>query len=224
MRARSIARGRRVRSGPDAGPAEGPLRRLRVRAVRQDGRARRRGRRAAEGAPPPRTRRARRHAALRRHAVARVRAARGRPLGADVVRHGARGASISAACPAATCRSTSSSTTATSTGRTSTAPRPTPTPTTSSASPSCRAARSSCAKALGWIPDVVHANDWQTALVPVYVEHRRVGAAAARQRHRLHDPQPRLPGRVRRAARCSSPASGRSTTTRASSSTSARST
>ena len=24
-------------------------------------------------------------------------------------------------------------------------------------------------KALGWIPDVVHANDWQTALVPVYV-------------------------------------------------------
>ena len=25
------------------------------------------------------------------------------------------------------------------------------------------------AKALGWIPDVVHAHDWQTALVPVYV-------------------------------------------------------
>lgn len=25
------------------------------------------------------------------------------------------------------------------------------------------------AKALGWTPDVVHANDWQTALVPVYV-------------------------------------------------------
>jgi starch synthase len=24
-------------------------------------------------------------------------------------------------------------------------------------------------KALGWIPDVIHANDWQTALVPVYV-------------------------------------------------------
>jgi starch synthase len=24
-------------------------------------------------------------------------------------------------------------------------------------------------KVLGWIPDVVHANDWQTALVPVYV-------------------------------------------------------
>jgi starch synthase len=25
-------------------------------------------------------------------------------------------------------------------------------------------------KALGWIPDVIHANDWQTALVPVYVD------------------------------------------------------
>jgi starch synthase len=25
-------------------------------------------------------------------------------------------------------------------------------------------------KVLGWIPDVVHANDWQTALVPVYVD------------------------------------------------------
>ena len=24
-------------------------------------------------------------------------------------------------------------------------------------------------KALGWIPDVIHANDWQTALVPVFV-------------------------------------------------------
>jgi starch synthase len=26
------------------------------------------------------------------------------------------------------------------------------------------------AKALGWIPDVIHAHDWQTALVPVYVD------------------------------------------------------
>lgn len=25
-------------------------------------------------------------------------------------------------------------------------------------------------KALGWVPDVIHANDWQTALVPVYVD------------------------------------------------------
>jgi starch synthase len=25
-------------------------------------------------------------------------------------------------------------------------------------------------KALGWIPDVIHANDWQTALIPVYVD------------------------------------------------------
>src|SRR5262249_685215 len=24
-------------------------------------------------------------------------------------------------------------------------------------------------KALGWIPDVIHANDWQTALIPIYV-------------------------------------------------------
>src|SRR4051794_15718127 len=24
-------------------------------------------------------------------------------------------------------------------------------------------------KALGWVPDIAHANDWQTALVPVYI-------------------------------------------------------
>jgi starch synthase len=31
-----------------------------------------------------------------------------------------------------------------------------------------RGALEAC-KALGWIPDVIHANDWQTALVPVYI-------------------------------------------------------
>ena len=53
-------------------------------------------------------------------------------------------------------------------------------------------------------------------------QHRRMGAAAARRGERLHDSQPRLPGRVRRRRACSSPGSGASTTTRASSSTSAR--
>jgi starch synthase len=31
-----------------------------------------------------------------------------------------------------------------------------------------RGALETC-KALGWVPDIIHANDWQTALVPVYV-------------------------------------------------------
>ena len=85
-----------------------------------------------------------------------------------------------AGCPAATCRSTSSSTTATSIARTSTG-RP------GEGYPDnlerftflSRGALELC-KALGFIPDVIHCNDWQTALVPVYLEHRRVGAAAAR--------------------------------------------
>ena len=51
--------------GSASGAAQGPVRRLRVRAVRQDGRSGRRGRRAAQGAPPPRDRRPGRDAALR---------------------------------------------------------------------------------------------------------------------------------------------------------------
>ncbi len=47
--------------------------------------------------------------------------------------------------------------------------RPRPTPTTSSASRFLSRGALQLCKALGWYPDVVHANDWQTALVPVYV-------------------------------------------------------
>ena len=77
-------------------------------------------------------------------------------------------------------------------------------------------------KALGFIPDVIHCNDWQTALVPVYVNTVEWAQPLHGSGDRLHDPQPRLPGRVRRRRACSSPASAASTTTPASSSTSAR--
>ena len=49
------------------------------------------------------------------------------------------------------------------------AARPRATPTTSSGSRSCRAASLELCKALGFFPDVIHCNDWQTALVPVYL-------------------------------------------------------
>ena len=76
-------------------------------------------------------------------------------------------------------------------------------------------------KALGFIPDVIHGNDWQTALVPVYlntVEWAQPlhGTASVYSIHNLAY-QGVLDG-----ARCSSPASAASTTTRPSSSTSAR--
>ena len=77
-------------------------------------------------------------------------------------------------------------------------------------------------KALGFFPDVIHCNDWQTALVPVYVNTvewlQPLHAAATH----LFDPQPRLPGRVRRRRHVHHRPRARSTTTRASSSTSAR--
>ncbi len=76
-------------------------------------------------------------------------------------------------------------------------------------------------KALGFIPDVIHCNDWQTALVPVYVntvEWMQPLHAAATD---LLDPQPGLPGRVRRRRHVHHRPRAASTTTRASSSTSA---
>ena len=93
----------------------------------------------------------------------------GRARGAHVVGHRPRRRPARGGCPAATCRSTSSSTTATSTGRFLYGP------------PDdgyddnlerftflSRGALELC-KRLNFIPDVIHANDWQTALVPVYV-------------------------------------------------------
>ena len=71
-------------------------------------------------------------------------------------------------CPAATSPSTSSSTTGSSTDRICTGRRGRRTPTTWNGSRCCRAARWSCARR--WVfPDVVHANDWQTALAPAYI-------------------------------------------------------
>ena len=77
-------------------------------------------------------------------------------------------------------------------------------------------------KALGCIPDVIHANDWQTALVPVYVNtvewaQPLHGSATLYTIHNLA-----YQGVYRWRGACSSPASDRSTTTPPSSSTSAR--
>ena len=47
---------------------------------------------------------------------------------------------------------------------------------------------------LNWRPDVVHANDWHTGLVPAYLD-ARPGATA---RHPLHDPQSGLSGAIPR--------------------------
>ena len=173
----------------------------------------------------PGTRRARRHAALRRHAVARSsscsRASCRVPMwfGTAYARRPPRAAARQRAC-----RSTSSSTTATSTARTSTGRRPTRYPRQPRALhlPVARRARAGEGARLDprRHPRPRLADGARAGLR----EHGRVGAAAARQRDRLHDPQPRLPGRVRRRRACSSPASGPSTTTRASSSTSGRST
>ena len=122
---------------------------------------------------------------------------------------------------AATCPSTSSSTTATSTARTSTA-RPT------EAYPDnlerftflSRGALELC-KALGFIPDVIHAQRLADGAGAGLRQHRRVGAAAAR-RGDASTRSTTWPTRAcSTAARCSSPASAASTTTRASSSTSA---
>ena len=72
----------------------------------------------------------------------------------------------------------------------------------------CRAVHRSSAgrcwkrsRTLGFPPDVIHANDWQTGLVPVYLAelYRHAAAATSRIRIAVHDPQHRLPGDVRRA-------------------------
>ena len=71
---------------------------------------------------------------------------------------------------------------------------------------SSRAPRpSSCASAppAGRPFDVVHCNDWPTALVPdVPARPRGRDAGARRDAHRAHDPQRRAPGRLPEATRC----------------------
>jgi starch synthase len=44
----------------------------------------------------------------------------------------------------------------------------------------------------GWRADVVHCNDWQASLAPVYLAQSPAPARA----HRRHHPQPRVPGRL----------------------------
>ena len=104
--------------------AKGSVRRVRVRAVREDGRSGRRRGRAAQGAARARHRRARRDAALRGHAVERPRGARRLPRPCRCGGAARARACASASCRAATSRSTASSTTATSTAPTSTARPP----------------------------------------------------------------------------------------------------
>ncbi len=73
---------------PDGSAPQGPLRRVGVRSIRQDRRARRRRGRVADRAQAARRRRAHRHAALRRHALGRVRGARRLAGRADVLGDG----------------------------------------------------------------------------------------------------------------------------------------
>ena len=74
-----------------------------------------------------------------------------------------------ASCRTATCRSTSWSTTATSIARISTVRPARPTADNLERFTFLSRGALELCKALGFIPDVVHANDWQTALVPVYL-------------------------------------------------------
>ena len=71
------------------------------------------------------------------------------------------------------------------------------TPTTPSASPTSRARRWRSPARSGSGPRIVHVNDWQTGLVPFLLRHEHArDPALARRAHRLHHPQPRLPGRL----------------------------
>ena len=210
---------RRNSTGGDT--AEGPLRRFRVRAVRQDGRSRRR--RSA-----PSRRRCAAAASTCAWSCRSTRACRGRSSSrsreSSQCRCGSappRPASASAVCRGATCPSTSSSIDRYFDRPHLYGPPPDAYPRQPRAVrlPVPRRARAREGARLDSRrhPRARLADRARARLR----RHRRVGAAAPRQRHRLHHPQPRLSGRVRRAARCPSPASDASTTTRASSSTSA---
>ena len=201
--------------------AEGSVRRVRVRAVREDRRPGRRRGRAAQGAARAGHRRARRDAAVRGHAVERSRGARRLHDRADVVGRRARRACASASCRAATCRSTP---------RVQPLLRP-PLP--------LRAARRGLPRQPGTlhVPVARLAGAVQGAgLLPRrhplqrladgagagLRQHRRVDAAAARARRPSIRSTTSPTRACSTAAACSSPASGASTTTRASWSTSAR--
>ena len=190
-----------------AQPAAHPVHGLGGGALRQDRRARRRGGCAAAGARRPRPRRARPHAEVPRRgghgaspctwrcracaspsATARRRATllAGRaPSGVPDV--------LSRARPLLRPRAAS------------TAPPTGTTGTTASASSSSAARRLEAVARLGaddggapWRPQIVHANDWQTGPRAHLSPHAlpRPSDAWRRLATRLHDPQPRLPGRV----------------------------
>ena len=64
----------------------------------------------------------------------------------------------------------------------------------------CRAVVRGC-ELLGIAPDIVHAHDWHTALLPVYLHSGLRGSdAVPRRALGLHDPQPQLPGHRRAAS------------------------
>ena len=129
-----------------------------------------------------------------------------------------------ATCRARTCASTSSSTAATSTGRSSTARRREAYGDNLERFAFLSRAALELCTALDWIPDVVHAHDWQTALVPVYLEpssgrSRCTARASVLTIHNLA-----YPGRFEPRELLPSPGSARALPPDAGSSTSARST
>ena len=60
-----------------------------------------------------------------------------------------------------------------------------------------------CCQRMGFAPDVMHSNDWHTALAPLLLRARlRLGPRHLRRdAQRVHDPQHRLPGRLLRRSR-----------------------
>ena len=51
---------------------------------------------------------------------------------------------------------------------------------------------------LDWMPDVLHCNDWQTALVPIYLKDVATRWPEVRRiRHRVYHPQHRVSGPLR---------------------------
>ena len=68
-----------------------------------------------------------------------------------------------------------------------------------------------CAAETGMRPSVVHAHDWQTGLVPVYLRERfRQPSRVRRRGHGVHDSQSRVPGQLRQgSAAAARPAVGR---------------
>ena len=170
-----------------------------MRALRQGGRPRRRGRCAPGRAPSARPRRAHRHPALRRHpapsgSLAARRAARRPPR-----RRRTPGRACSRrACPAATSPSTCSTTSALfGRGYLYDPPGAVAGDNLVRFAFLCRGALQLC-KYLGWTPDVFHVHDWPSALVPVYLNTIEAGRPARARRDRSHDPQPRPPGEVPR--------------------------